>query len=52
MIVWMKKETNSITGNGFSNKFFGELAKESEKIDALANRQKELKQKHNNSVLQ
>jgi hypothetical protein len=48
----MKKETNSITKDGFSNKFLDELAKEHDKVKELASRQKELKQKHNQSVLQ
>jgi hypothetical protein len=48
----MKKEVNAITKDGFSNKFFDELAKEHDKIEVLANKQKELKQKHNHSVLQ
>lgn len=48
----MKKEVNSITKDGFSNKFLDDLAKEHDKVKDLANRQKELKQKHNQSVLQ
>lgn len=48
----MKKQVNSITKDGFSNKFLDELAKEADKVKDLANRQKELKQKHNQSVLQ
>jgi hypothetical protein len=48
----MKKETNSITKDGFSNRFFAELAKEHDTIKTLADKQKELKQKHNQSVLQ
>ncbi len=47
----MKKEVNSIP-SGFSNKFLDELAKEHDKVKDLANKQKELKQKHNQSVLQ
>lgn len=47
----MKKEPNSIDKNGFSNKFFEELAKEQEKINELASKQKQLKQKHNQSTL-
>lgn len=47
----MKKDVNSISKDGFSNKFFEELAKEHEKINMLANKQKDLKQKHNQSVL-
>jgi hypothetical protein len=48
----MKKEVNSIDKNGFSNKFFDELAKEHDKAEHLAKRQKELKQKHSKSVPQ
>ncbi|HET8719815.1 MAG TPA: hypothetical protein VFM64_02340 [Candidatus Nitrosotenuis sp.] len=48
----MKKDANVIDKNGFTDKFFDDLAKEGEKIESLANRQKELKQKHNQSVLQ
>jgi hypothetical protein len=48
----MKKDTNSIDKNGFSAKFFEELAKERDKTETFANRQKELKRKHNQSVLQ
>jgi hypothetical protein len=48
----MKKDTNSITKDGFSNKFFDELAKEHNKIESLVDKQKQLKQKHNQSVLQ
>ena len=48
----MKKETNSITKDGFSNKLLDDLAKEHDKVKDLANRQKELKQKHNQSVSQ
>ena len=47
----MKKEPNPIDKNGFSNKFFEELAKEQEKIDELADKQRQLKQKHNQSNL-
>lgn len=52
MFSWMKKEVNSIAKDGFSNKFFDELAKEHDKTKVLANKQKELKQKHNQSVSQ
>jgi hypothetical protein len=48
----MKKDINSIDKNGFSTKFFEELAKEHDKTETLAERQKELKRKHNHSVLQ
>lgn len=48
----MKKEVNVIDKDGFSNKFFDELAKEHEKVESMASKQKELKQKHNQSVLQ
>jgi hypothetical protein len=48
----MEKKDNPNTENGFSNKFFDDLAKEYDKIDNLANQQKELKQKHNQSVQQ
>ena len=47
----MKNEPNSIDKNGFSNRFFEELTKEHDKIDELANKQKQLKQKHNQSAL-
>ncbi|WP_268544542.1 hypothetical protein [Candidatus Nitrosotenuis cloacae] len=47
----MKKDVNSIDKAGFSNKFFEELEKEYEKIDSLASKQKELKQKHTQSTL-
>ena len=48
----MKKEDATIDKNGFTDKFFDSLAKEHEKIESLANRQRELKQKHNQSLLQ
>ena len=48
----MRKDVNSIDKNGFSAKFFEELAKEHEKTKSLADRQKELKRKHNQSGLQ
>ncbi|MGQ0605721.1 MAG: hypothetical protein ACT4OD_02040 [Candidatus Nitrosotenuis sp.] len=47
----MKKDVNSIDKTGFSTKFFEELAKEHDKIDELASKQKQLKQKHNQSNL-
>ncbi|MEM2161013.1 MAG: hypothetical protein QXN55_08680 [Candidatus Nitrosotenuis sp.] len=47
----MKKDVNSIDKNGFSNKFFEELAKEHDKISELASRQKQLKQKHTQASL-
>lgn len=50
--MWMEKKTNSVARDGFSDKFFNALAKEHDKIGDLANRQKALKQKHNQSVLQ
>jgi hypothetical protein len=48
----MKNDVNSIDKNGFSVKFFDELAKEHDRSKVLADKQKELKQKHNQSVLQ
>jgi hypothetical protein len=48
----MKKDIGSIDKNGFSAKFFEELAKEHGKTETLADRQKELKRKHSQSVLQ
>jgi hypothetical protein len=48
----MEKEVNSIDRIGFSNKFFDELAKEHDKAENFAKRQKELKQKHSKSVSQ
>jgi len=48
----LKKDVHSIDKSGFSNKFFEELEKEYEKVDSLANKQKELKQKHTQSTLQ
>ncbi len=47
----MKKDVNSIDKAGFSTKFFEELAKEHDKIDELASKQKQLKQKHVQSNL-
>tara|TARA_B100000029_G_C17459685_1_gene918042 strand:+ start:276 stop:422 length:147 start_codon:yes stop_codon:yes gene_type:complete len=40
------KETRSIDKKGFSNKFFEELDKEHDNAKSLAERQKDLKQKH------
>ena len=42
----MVKETRSIDKKGFSNKFFEELDKEHDNAKNLAERQKDLKQKH------
>ncbi len=47
----MKKATNPIDKNGFSERFFEELTKEYDKADAFANKQKELKHKHTQSTL-
>ncbi|WP_158507465.1 hypothetical protein [Candidatus Nitrosotenuis cloacae] len=47
----MKKEVNPIDKTGFSTKFFEDLAKEHDKIDELASKQKQLKQKHLQSNL-
>ncbi len=47
----MKKDINSIDKNGFSSKFFDELAKEHNKVDEFASRQKQLKQKHTQTNL-
>jgi len=46
----MKKDVNSIDKNGFSTKFFEELAKEHNKSKDLADKQKALKQKHHQSA--
>ena len=42
----MNKETRSIDKKGFSNKFFEELDKEHDNAKNFAERQKELKKKH------
>lgn len=47
----MKKDTIPIDKNGFSERFFEELAKEYDKVDTFANKQKELKHKHTQSTL-
>jgi hypothetical protein len=47
----MKKDISSIDKTGFSTKFFEELTKEHDKTKELADKQKALKQKHNQSVL-
>jgi hypothetical protein len=47
----MKKDINSIDKKGFSNKFFEELSKEHDKVNEFANKQKQLKQKHNQANL-
>ena len=46
----MKRDVNSIDKNGFSTKFFEELAKEYDKSKDLADRQKTLKRKHHQSA--
>ena len=48
-VVNMSKETRSIDKKGFSNKFFEELDKEHDNAKELAKRQKELKEKKQNS---
>ena len=48
-VVNMSKETRSIDKKGFSNKFFEELDKEHDNSKELAKRQKELKEKKQNS---
>jgi len=46
----MKKDTSPIDKNGFSTKFFEELSKEHDKSKELADKQKALRQKHNQSA--
>jgi hypothetical protein len=48
----MEKKTNFVTNDGFSDRFFETLAKEHDKVADLANKQRQLKQKHNHLVLQ
>ena len=48
-VVTMSKEPRSIDKKGFSNKFFEELDKEHDNAKELAKRQKELKEKKQNS---
>ncbi|MFY9300600.1 MAG: hypothetical protein WAO91_05375 [Candidatus Nitrosotenuis sp.] len=48
----MRKDIDSIDKNGFSVRFFEELVKEHERAKDLADKQKALKLKHSQSVLQ
>lgn len=47
----MKKDILPIDKHGFSIKFFEELEKEHDKFSEFADRQKQLKQKHDQSGL-